>query len=311
MVDANRESNNDVFRSRASYISCSRRSVAVCIMDQKIKAFRHGHFLRHHVRLALVPPPTTSVPARSSLQDSVLLRWPNLRGIAPQTNGFIPFAQGWPAMTAGLGSMPKFKNTALISSTITLIGSSHKQSNLSKSRSSTCRATPLISRRRPIIELVKTPNRRRHPQTKGKFAVPSSSRLRSVLTASIEVRVSDATLVEAYLALRNRKRKMIKLSRQMPLHKLLLMQETRKTLSRGRYRLAHNSSSLQPPTRNYLQLSKSPIRRNRWSNQHRNPNRQSNCPMFDHLVLNQNHGKKRSLLMRLSMVHPLPHQCRP
>ncbi|KAF9786958.1 hypothetical protein BJ322DRAFT_1107046 [Thelephora terrestris] len=38
----------------------------------------------------------------------------------------------------------------------------------------------------PIIELVKTPNRRRNPQTKGKFAVPSSSRLRSVLTASIE-----------------------------------------------------------------------------------------------------------------------------
>lgn len=38
----------------------------------------------------------------------------------------------------------------------------------------------------PIIELVKTPGRRKHPQTKGKSAVPSSSRLRSVLTASIE-----------------------------------------------------------------------------------------------------------------------------
>jgi hypothetical protein len=159
--------------------------------------------------------------------------------------------------------MPKFKNMALIFSTITSIGSLRKQNNHSKSRPPTCRATPLIPRRRPIIELVKTPNRRRNPQTKGKFAVPSSSRLRSVLTASIEVRVSDVTILEAYLALRNRKRKMIRLSRQMPLQKLSLMPETRRILSRARYRLAHNSSSPQSPTRDYPRLSKFPIMRNR------------------------------------------------
>ena len=117
---------------------------------------------------------------------------------------------------------------------------------------------------RPIIELVKTPGRRRNPQTKGRSAVPSSSRLRSVLTASIEVWISDVVLAQAYLALRNRKRKVIRLSRQMHLHKLSSTLETRKILSRARYRLVHNLLPPQPQTYGCLQLSKSPIKGNKW-----------------------------------------------
>jgi hypothetical protein len=141
-----------------------------------------------------VPLPTSKVAGRPSSKYSTFLGWPNLSGIGPQINGSIPYAQRWPATVAGLGSMPKCNNTALIFSTTTLTGSSRKQSNHSQSRFYVRRAIPLLLYQRPIIELVKTPGRRRNPQTKGKSAVPSSSRLRSVLTASIEVRVSNTIL---------------------------------------------------------------------------------------------------------------------
>lgn len=196
--------------------------------------------------------------------------------------------------------MLKSKKTALISSTITLAGSLHKRSSPSQSRLSIPRVTSLTLHRRPIIELVKTPGRRKHPQTKGKFAVPSSSRLRSVLTASIEVRMTNTILVKTHFALRNQKRKTIRLCRQMPSHKLSSTPGTKRTLSRVRYRQAHNSLSPRPPMYDCLRLLKSPLRRNKWLNHPRNLNRQSNrppyhIPMFDHSLLNQNYVKKISL----------------
>ena len=209
------------------------------------------------------PRPTSSASARSSL-DSVFTRWPNLSGIDLPTNGSIPSAQGWLTTTAGPGLMLKFRNTVSTFSTITSTGSSRKPSNHSQSRPYVRRVTLLILYQRPFIELVKTPGRRRNPQTKGKSAVPSSSRLRSVLTASIEVRTLNATSVETNVTLRNRKQETIRHSHQMLSHKLSSMPETRRTLSRVRYCLAHNWSSQRPPTCNYHQLSKSPIRRNKW-----------------------------------------------
>ena len=209
-----------------------------------------------------LPPyfPGSCAPARSSPQDSVFPRWLNLSGIALPTNGSIPSVQRWPATTAGLGSMPKSRNMALIFSTITSTGSSPKPSNHSQSHFPVRRVTPLTAYQRPIIELVKTPGRRRNPQTKGKSAVPSSSRLRSVLTASIEVRTLDVAFLGAHVVHRDRKRKTIRLFPQMLSRKLSSMLETRRTLSRVRYRLARNSSPPRPPTCNYLQLSKSPPR---------------------------------------------------
>lgn len=193
--------------------------------------------------------------------------------------------------------MPKSRNTDLIFSTITSTGSSHKPSNHSQSRLSVCRATPLIYQR-PFIELVKTPGRRRNPQAKGKSAVPSSSRLRSVLTASIEVRTLGVTLVEPNVVLRSRKRKTIRPSHRMPSHKLSSMLETKRTLSRVQFRLARNLSSPRPQTYSYLQLSKSPTRRNKWSNHHRNLNHQLIRPTYhillsDHLVLNRSRREMR------------------
>ena len=94
--------------------------------------------------------------------------------------------------------MQKFRNTVSISSMITSTESSHRLSSHSQSRCYVDRATPLTSYQRPIIELVKTPGRRRNPQTKARSAVPSSSRLRSVLTASIEVRRFDVTLGQTH-----------------------------------------------------------------------------------------------------------------
>lgn len=190
-------------------------------------------------REARAPRPTNSALARSS-QDSDLARWPNLSGIDPPTNGSIPSAQGWRTTTVGPGLMPKSRNTVSTFSTITSTGSSHKPSNLSQSRSYVRRATLLILYQRPFIELVKTPGRRRNPQTKGKSNVPSSSRLRSVLTASIEVRTFNATWVETNVRLRDRKQKTIRHSRQMLSHKLSSMLETRRTLSRVRYCLVRN-----------------------------------------------------------------------
>lgn len=207
--------------------------------------------------------------------------------------------------------MPKFKNMALTFSTITSTGSSRKPNNHSQSRLSVCRATPLMLYQRPFIELVKTPGRRRNPQAKGKSAVPSSSRLRSVLTASIEVGTFDVTLVETEVVLRNRKRKTIRPSHRMPSHKLSSMLGMKKTLSRVRYPLARNLSSLRPPIHNYLQLSKSHIRQNRWSNPYLNPNNQLNHPTYhiplsDHPALNRSRSKMRSLSMSLRTARPSP-----
>jgi len=171
---------------------------------------------------------------------SVFTGWLNPSEIDLPANGSIPSAQGWRATMAGPGSMPKFRNTASTFSTITSTGSSRKPSNHSQSRSYVHCAAPLILYQRPFIELVKTPGRRRNPQPKGKSAVPSSSRLRSVLTASIEVRTLGATSVEANVTLRDRKRKTIRHFHQMFSHKLSSMPETRRTLSRVRYRLARN-----------------------------------------------------------------------
>lgn len=209
-------------------------SQSMPIVDQ-----RHGRPLLSHVRLAFYFQPS-SASARPSPQDSNFLGWLNLSGIGLQTNGFILSARRWRATTVGLGSMPKFRNTVLTFSTITSTGFSHKPSNHSWSRFSVHRTVLLTLHKRPIIELVKTPGRRRNPQTKGKSAVPSSSRLRSVLTASIEVRVFGGILVKTYLAPRNRKRRTIRLSHQTPSHKLSSMLETRRTLSRVRYHLAHS-----------------------------------------------------------------------
>jgi len=227
-------------------ISCTpRRSVTTNIMGHRASCIRSRLWMLSRSspsqpRETRVPPPTSGTSARSSPQDFVFTGWPNLSGIDLQTNGSIPSAQEWQATTAGPGSMPKSRNTVLIFSTITSTGSSRKPSNHSELRFSICRAPPLMLYQRPIIELVKTPGRRRNPQTKAKSVVPSSSKLRSVLTASIEVRVLDITLVETHVAVRNRKRKTIRLSRRMPLHKPSSMPETRKTLSRVRYRLVHN-----------------------------------------------------------------------
>lgn len=265
------------------------------------------------MRLAFHPP-TSSAFARSSPQDFVFPRWSNHSGIDPPTNGSTPSAQRWRATTAEPGLMPKFRNMVSTFSMITSTESSRKPNNHSQSRPYVCRVSPLILYQRPFIELVKTPGRKRHPQTKAKSAVPSSSRLRSVLTASIEVCMLDvATLVETKTASRNRKRKMIKPSHQMPSHRLSSMPETRRILSRVRSRLAHNWSSLRPPTYSYHRLSKSPTRRNKWSSQHWSPIHQPNLPtyhnlLFDRLVLNRNLDKTRSSLMSLRMVHPLPPQ---
>ena len=209
--------------------------------------------------------------------------------------------------------MPKFRNMVLIFSTITSTGSLRRPSNHSQSRSSVRRVTPLMLHQRPFIELVKTPGRRRNPQAKGKSAVPSSSRLRSVLTASIEVGTLGVTLVETDVTLRNRKRKTIRPSHRTPSHKLSSMLETKRTLSRVRYRLARNLSSPRPPTYNYLQLSKSPIRRNKWSNRHPNPNHQPSHSTYhtllsDRLVLNRSRSKMRSSSTSLRMALPFPHQ---
>ena len=277
-----------------------------------IGSIRHGHPLLGHVR-SRVPLQTSSASARPSPQDFVYPVWPNLSGIDLPTNGSTPSAQRWRATTAGLGSMPKSKNMALIFSTITSTGSSPKPSNHSQSRFSACHATPLMLYQRPIIELVKTPGRRRNPQPKGKSAVPSSSRLRSVLTASIEVRMFDVAWLGAHTVLRNRRRKKIKLSRQMPSHKPSSMLETRRTLSRARYRLARNSSFPPPQTCSYLLLSRCPIRQNKWSNQYQNWSHRPNhltyrILLFAHLALNQNRIKMRSWSTSLRMARSLPRQ---
>jgi hypothetical protein len=126
----------------------------------------------------------------------------------------------------------------------------------------------------------------------------------------------DDTLVGTHLALRNRKRKTIRLSHQTPSHKPSSMPETRRTLSHVQYRLAHNWLYPRPPTYNCLQLSKSPIKQNKWSNRHQNPNRREPKPSAEpphvappaarRLVLNRNRSEMRLLSTSLRMAHPLP-----